>query len=383
MRKLFVAISKLVFNLLYRLYRLTGERERTVLFLSRQANIPSYDYITLAREFERRGWTAIIHVKKLSKRTALAYVGHVLREIRLLAHCRVAIVDRYDPIISLIDFKCESPDALAGSLHHEFPVEPVVIQLWHAFGAYKRFGYQSIGTREGHSREVADVFNVHRNYSWVVCSGEGCRRAFAEAFACPVERVVALNRPEYDELMEMAKHDRGAVDGKEGRLKVLMAPTLRKSKGSLHPFRELYEHREALEGAVDADFVWSFHPLEDGMPAPGNVSVQMRECNLVVTDYSSIVYEAFLLGKPVLFYTPDIEQYRKSPGLNSDPGELCPRLTACDEQALVKKLQGLAQDAHAYEWGDFERFCATAFDEDEGAQRVTSRIADFIESLVS
>lgn len=383
MRRLFVSISKLVFNLLYRLFGLSGKREHTILFLSRQANIPSYDFVKLAREFERRGWTAVIHVKKLTKRTALAYVGHVLREIRLLAHCEVAVVDRYDPIISLIDFKCESPDALAGSLHREFPVEPIVLQLWHAFGAYKKFGYQSVGTREGHSREVTDVFNIHRNYSWVVCSGEGCRQAFAEAFACPVDRVVALNRPEYDELVAIGKRDAKAAH-EDGPLKVLMAPTLRKSKGSAHPFRDLYVHREAFEAGVNADVTWSFHPLEDGMPAPGNVSTQLRECDVVVTDYSSIVYEAYLLGKKVLFYTPDLEAYRSSPGLNSDPGKLCPQLVLQDEESLTTCLNELAAGG-SYPQAALEVFCNPAFGKDASDSRtVASRIADFVEEkLVS
>ncbi|MBP3866403.1 MAG: hypothetical protein J6D25_01150, partial [Eggerthellaceae bacterium] len=47
------------------------------------------------------------------------------------------------------------------------------------------------------------------NYSWVVCSGEQCRPAFAEAFSCPVERVVALDRPEYDELTSMVQQRPG------------------------------------------------------------------------------------------------------------------------------------------------------------------------------
>ena len=448
MRRVFVAVSKFVFNLLYKLFSLKGRREHVILFLSRQANIPSYDYVTLAREFERRGWTAVIHVKKLSKRTALSYVGHVLREIRLLARCQVAVVDRYDPILSLIDFKCESPDSAAGYLHHEFPVEPMVLQLWHAFGAYKKFGYQSVGTREGHTREVTDTFNIHRNYSWVVCSGEGCRQAFAEAFACPVDRVVALNRPEFDELALMADQpvdgafarsggtaawdaaphipgvrtgfkgtadvhgaasaespealsgdasgapergaapdsgpEAGAASGRGG-MKVLMAPTLRKSKASVHPFRELYERRDELEDSVDSLFEWSFHPLEDGLPAPGNVSSRLRVCDVVVTDYSSIVYEAFVLGKKVLFYTPDLQEYRRSPGLNSDPQLLCPSIVAHDEAELAGALKALAENPESYDRAALNTFCAKAFDigGEADVTPVHVRIADFVESQVN
>ena len=41
----------------------------------------------------------------------------------------------------------------------------------------------------------------------------------------------------------------------------------------------------------------------------------------VVTDYSAVAFEAAVASKKVLFYVPDIEEYRRSPGLNVDPLE--------------------------------------------------------------
>lgn len=345
MKRLFARLSKLVFNLLYKLACLAHpHRCEEVLFLSRQANDPSYDFKELAREFEERGWKARTHVRKLSRRSIILYTIHVLKEIVFLSQCKLVILDRYDPVVSLIDFKCEPvnpDDRREGIAHYEFPVEPVVIQIWHAFGAFKKFGYQSMGTAEGHVKEAFESFCIHRNYSWIICSGEGCKEAFAEAFSYPIERIVVARRPEYDKLMRLREELDRKDEPKKERQTVLFAPTLRKSDESEHPFRDLYENRVSLEKELDADLVWSFHPLESGLPAPGDVSEALLEADIVVTDYSSIVYEAYLLGKRAMFYVPDIEHYRKSPGLTTDPLIASPDLVALSERALVSNLQAV------------------------------------------
>lgn len=382
-KRVFVSIAKLAFNLEYRHASRKHQRENLVVFLSRRTNTPSYDYEALAREFESRGWQSVMHLKKVSKRTLAPYVKHVFGELNLLARCRVAVLDRYDPVISLLDLECDTIPPTSAGLNHEFPTTPLVLQLWHAFGAYKKFGYQSTDTTEGHSSEFTDMFNIHRNYSWIVCSGEQCRPAYAEAFSYPVERIVALNRPEYDELVDIsAEFNTSAKRDPQQKTKVLMAPTLRYNKASAHPFRKLYEQRDAFEQGIDAVISWSFHPLEMKLPAPGNVSDALVETDIVVTDYSSIVYEAYALGKMVLFYVPDIDEYRLSPGLNADPTALAPGICYRDAEALSQALNQLADSFERYPHEQLETFAASAFDIEKATEKATTKIVDFcIEQL--
>ena len=379
--------ARAVFNACYRVMR-KHDRADEAVFISRQTNEPRYDYATLAAEFQERGWKTTMHLKKVGMRNLASYAGHVLTEIRLLGRCKVAVVDRYDPVISLIDFECDegTPAPNTASLstenpncaNRDFPKKPVVIQLWHAFGAFKKFAYQTINMPEGHTPDFLRDWRIHHNYSWVVCSGEGARPAFAEAFSYPVDRVVPLNRPEYDELVELRESLSGArASSQHGRLRVLMAPTLRRSNEVPHPQRDLYACRTAFEDALDADVVWAFHPLEEGLPAPGNVSNELLECDVVVTDYSSLAYEAYLLGKKLLFYIPDIESYRATPGLNRDPLELAPSLCALDEGELVVRLQMLGDDPSTYPQDQLDRFIGRAFDAPDSGT-VAARIVDFL-----
>ena len=388
MKAAVIGIAKAGLNLAYRVRRKTQRRDEAV-FLSRQTDHPSYDFAQVAHALEERGWQVTMHLKKVSARNLPAYTLHVWREIGLLGRCKAVVLDRYDPVVSLIDFECEpfTPACSHEAVNTDFPVKPVVVQLWHAFGAFKKFGFQSNDTPEGHTTEFMKRWRIHRNNTYVVCSGEACRPAYAEAFACPVERVVVFDRPERDEIAEIAAtrtHERAERNATSDTPKrILMAPTLRIGAVSQHPFKDLYEHRAAFEEKVgaNAQFTWSFHPLDSGLPAPGNISAALVEADFVVTDYSSIAYEAYLLGVPVVFYMPDLQEYRVSPGLNADPAALGPGICTHDENELATLLARVCADPAAYPTTDLEAFAASAFDAPSPAHAGTTaaeRLADFI-----
>lgn len=379
-KRALVTIAKLVLNAEYKLLSINRRREHFVVFLSRQTNIPSYDFEALAHEFEHRGWATKMHLKKVTRRTLGPYIAHVLKEVQLLARCEIVVMDRYDPVVSLLNFECdrdENPSPVSQNV--EYPTKPLIMQIWHAFGAFKKFGYQSTDTQEGHTSEFSDIFNIHRNYSWIVCSGEGCRPAYAEAFSYPIERIAPLNRPEFDELLELKAHHKTTPDQQNGKhgSTILMAPTLRKNKNSAHPFRELYKQRISFEESVNAKLTWSFHPLEEKLPAPGNVSSALVECDIVVTDYSSIAYEAYALGKKVLFYIPDIDEYRRSPGLNADPLLLSPEICATTRSDLIKLLNKYSSKPDDYPTNALNSFASSAFDPPTNTNSVASQIVDF------
>ena len=369
-------------NGIYRRQCKRHARRPLALFLSRQTDEPSYDYRQLAAQVEQLGWETAMLVRKVRLRNLPAYCVHVLKQLKLMAQARAVVIDRYDPVISLLDLECEaSPAADAGSSatgiapYRSFPTAPVVVQVWHAFGSYKYFGFQSIDTPEGHSTSFFDEWRIHRNCSWIVCSGEANRGPFAQAFNVPVERVVCAARPEYFELKAM-RDARGDAPGKE-RTQVLVAPTLRYDADSPHPLRDLEQHRQEIEQASGVRTSWSFHPLEQNQDAPGNVSQLLMDADIVVTDYSSIVYEAYLLETPVLFYVADIEAFRTSPGLNIDPTHTCPGLCArtLDElTALIARVR--TDEGRAWALEQLESFACGAFADDPDPQALASLVVN-------
>lgn len=356
-------VSRAAFNGLYHLFGLFGRRDE-VLFVSRKSSEPSYDYVECGKAFSAQGYEPVYLSQHFKKSSVLAYAGLVLRELYHLARCRACVIDRYDPVISLLDFTCE-PTELRDALHLEFPSEPIVIQLWHAFGAFKKFGYQALDIAEGHPSDEAALFRIHRNNSWVICSGEGARKAFAEAFACPIERVLLLGRPEYRKLSDMRGATRSAKVGKSGvagaKCTVLFAPTIRKYDKAADPFADLRDRADQVFQSSKYEVVWSAHPLTAGKDAGGDVPTGLIDADIVITDYSSIVYETYLLGKMVGFYTPDIAHYRSSPGLNADPALLSPGITASSPGELADLLEQWSTDYETYPHDELERFVGDSF----------------------
>jgi hypothetical protein len=370
---LFVHAARIVFKVLYALFCLRP-RQNIVLFLSRQTNVPSYDFKVLGDVYQERGYKPVYQVKKLSKRTVPSYAVHVIKEIYYLARCQLCFLDRYDPVVCLLDFECEPVVNKQEGLHFEFPQVPKIVQLWHAFGAYKSFGYQSKDTSEGLSSKSLKAFKVHRNYSWIVCTGESARVAFAEAFAYPLERVLNLGRPEYQLLANPeAPPQKSNADAPT----ILFAPTLRYAKNVAHPFHVLHDQHHELFETLPARLVWAFHPLENGTDATGVQHQMLSQADYIVTDYSSVVYEAFLLKKKVLFFVPDIEAFKISPGLNIDPEQVAPEIIAKQSSELYGMLASFVAGESAYPQGALDSFVGDTF----AAEPTLGSLLDFVPKL--
>ncbi|MFR3386223.1 MAG: CDP-glycerol glycerophosphotransferase family protein [Lachnospiraceae bacterium] len=61
---------------------------------------------------------------------------------------------------------------LASVLNHKKDLR--IVQMWHAMGALKKFGYAALGNEEGKNPEISKILQMHRNYDYVICSSENC-----------------------------------------------------------------------------------------------------------------------------------------------------------------------------------------------------------------
>ncbi len=374
-RSISITILGAMLNALYRICDVFYSRQDLVLFVSRQSNEISLDYQCLGKEYERRNFLTSYLVKTLDREHIFAYIIHVLKEIKQLAKCRICVLDGYDPVVSLLNFQCEDVDQATSKrnegLYLEYPSKPVVLQLWHAFGAFKKFGFQAIGTDEGRSEQDAKQLKMHRNYSWIFCTGEACRKPFSEAFRYPIERILVFGRPEQDVLLRKASELRMFKNSQQ-RSKILFAPTLRRKNSLNSPFRCLYQEDEWKTLERYAEVNWAFHPVESKESTAENTRQLLLKSDYVVTDYSSIVYEAYLLNKKVIFYVPDIELYSKSPGLNVDLLSL-KGIVFKEEEQLLTGLLDFVKGSREYPYETLEKFARDRCDKTTG---VCLRIVD-------
>ena len=205
-----------------------------------------------------------------------------------------------------------------------------VVQVWHAASALKRFGLDAPG-----SLRPAERLYLHRHYDYVVASSDFAREPYAAAFGVPPERVVPTGIPRSDFFADpgaMARVRERLLDRfpeVRGRTVVLYAPT----------FRGRGRHRTAthaldgpsLRAALPPDhvLVLKAHPNLDPALTPTagfdlvvgpdvGINELFTITDILVTDYSSSIFEWATLGRPLILFVPDLDTYRTSPGLYLD-----------------------------------------------------------------
>ncbi len=75
-----------------------------------------------------------------------------------------------------------------------------------------------------------------------------------------------------------------------------------------------------------------------------DLSAYLHLCSALITDYSSVAFDFMLLNRPILYYVPDLDQYRSERGLYFSPEEMMPgpHLKSADE--LYEAVEGLRLD---------------------------------------
>lgn len=220
--------------------------------------------------------------------------------------------------------------------------ETKVIQLWHACGCYKKFGYD---TEDDIPRNYHGA-NVYRNTDLVTVSGEAAVKPFSSAMRLPESciRATGVSRTDlyFMDSWKKACTERFYRKYPEatGKKLVLWAPTFRGNAGlpeviplnlaalqkelgeeyyvlaSMHPHMVKDIDKNERNSIRDEERYIACLPTEQLYPVT----------EVLIADYSSLIYEYLLSGKPVVLYVPDLSEYRAARGFYMDiseiPGEI-------------------------------------------------------------
>ena len=208
-----------------------------------------------------------------------------------------------------------------------------VIQVWHAEGAYKRFGHAARGASTRADGALRTL--IHRGYDAALVSSEGVRPAYAEAFKLPVERVYAVGPlhgawlARETQVAARATALREQYPVLEGRRVLLFAPTFR-GRG-ISRRSALAISPDAIAAALPSDWIVLIkaHPLvpiTDTATHPSCLIVDRRTpvedlfpvADALFTDYSSSVFLWALMARPLLLAIDDNAEYSQDPGLFAD-----------------------------------------------------------------
>lgn len=203
-----------------------------------------------------------------------------------------------------------------------FRKEAVITQLWHAEGAFKKFGLDIDQPEEIRKLELEGC----KKLSCVVCSSESVVGIYAGAFGISEYKVLPLGsaRSDYffrslNEEKLRARFDKRYPDCR-GKKLVLYAPTFRDDPADDEKLLESFDTRAFNErfGGEYALLI-RLHPqvhtdpgrLEGAVNVSGyeNVNELVRLTDVLITDYSSICMDFALTEKPIYFYAFDFDKY--------------------------------------------------------------------------
>ncbi len=243
------------------------------------------------------------------------------------------------------------------------------VQVWHAAGAFKKFGHAVLDKGFGADRDLVRHVRIHSNYSLALVSSASVAPRYAEAFDQPVELFCAeLGLPRTDLFGDPERQARALARIREtyhlppGKRVVLYAPTFRGTSaraaryaGSLDldlVHRELGDDHVVLlklhpyvRSGVVLDPAWADRVI-DASDDP-DVNELMLVSDVLVTDWSSVIYEFSLLGRPIHFLIPDDDGYDAERGAWLDPHEVGPVSRTTTE--LVARLRDPDQDTSRVE----------------------------------
>lgn len=327
-----LGMGKAVLRGIYAVHKLAPVKPRRVSIISRQSDTPSLDIRLLKRELEKDGAAEVRVLCRTLDGGLVRKAGYLLHmigpQMHAIATSKVVVLDSYCIAASILNHK--------PSLK--------VIQMWHAMGALKKFGKSILDQEEGSSRALAEAMDMHRGYDLILTSSEVCRPYFAEAFGYPEDAFWVQPLPRTDLLRDagyMAEKKEQILQQHpelRGKRVVLYAPTMRKTGEDADRPVEL---AAALRRAEDAVLVASPHPVVrkqyEALPAQlaqyGAVMLTeystlelLSVCDVFVSDYSAVIYEAAAAGKPIYLYAYDLDQYIANRGFYLDytsemPGE--------------------------------------------------------------
>ena len=354
-------------------------KRKRVSIISRESDNKTLDVAMLEAEFLKRGVKVTVLSKLLTKDKslkAIGYAGHVLRQEAAILASDAVILDTYCIPASMIPHRKGT----------------IVIQMWHALGAIKKFGWQTVGKEGGSSEKVARLMKMHRGYDYVVSPSDITAEYFCEAFRSEPSKIVKYGLPRIDYVKSAAagsRHDelRRRILSKypqlnNGKKTVLYAPTFRKGKAV---------DVKSLVDAFDAEkfnFVIKLHPLyrgDSGEMPEGCANTIYDEgfssydwlsvADIIISDYSSFVIESTLADKPLYIYAYDLEDYEANTGLNID---------FAAEPVAPYVFRDADELAAAAAKDDYDFNALHAFRDryiDINTENCTAALADFIVSL--
>lgn len=317
---------------LYRIHARRPVRKNRILFADAHCDEVPYSMRAMYRHLSGNSACEVIaccaDYQKLSPMRLLSVMNRFMKEYAQASH--VFLCDNFLPAAS-----CKKKQ------------ETCVTQLWHAGGILKKYGYDAEDDIPSFYRS-----NVFANYDYLTVSAKICIPVYVRAMRQPPGVVHASGLSRTDDFFDPAyrgqceKTFRMRHPDAAGKKILLWAPTFR-GKASRPKLVGEEAVRIAERRLGDGwKVIVKAHPHLDAKRPVSNSPMPTEQllplADVLVTDYSSVIFDYVLLEKPLALFVPDLEEYQKTRGFYIDLAEIPAPLTT-DADGLFQAVCGLQE----------------------------------------
>lgn len=261
---------------------------------------------------------------------------------------------------------------------NDYDPDVKLIQLWHACGAFKSVGFERLGAKGA----PGFMTRAHKSYTHVLVSSDVSADHNAEAFALPRDRFypVGIARTDvfFDEGYKARTREKVYEQYpvlKKAKQVIIYAPTFRGNgaKTAFFPMQLInFEMFGPYLVEHDGVMIVKMHPfVKERIEIPEkyadrfidatdypDINELLMVSDLLITDYSSVIYEMALLRKPMIFFAFDLKSYTASRGFyesyeDTVPGKIVTTLRGLimaleDEDYEFEKMEGFLKKNFKY-----------------------------------
>ena len=337
---------KVYFPKVYSSYCTEPVQENKVLFLEMRFTQLSNSFELIYKALEESGEydlkCSYVQFNFIRGREFTQRVNEMLKE---LATAKYVFVDDASLILSSIPLRKET----------------VAINLWHACGAFKKFGRSTAELKFGSSAATLDKYPNYGNLTHVTVSSPEVIWAYEEAMHLPkgIVKATGVSRTDqfYDkEFVESRKQKLYEImpEAKDKKV-ILYAPTFRGHVATASSPDRIDFERFCRELGNEYVIVCKHHPFVKNPPIIPEelqhfardltkyLSIEDLLCcaDICISDYSSLVFEYSLFEKPMIFYAYDYDNYCDWRGFYYDYSEFTPGPVVQTEDELLNSIKNI------------------------------------------
>lgn len=275
-----------------------------------------------------------------------------IKMIWLVSKQEFVFIDDYAPLFKFINLSKKTK----------------LIQVWHAGVGFKSVGYARFGFAG------PEPYNsCHRKYDYAIVGSKALIPVYQEVFGIENKKILPYGVPRLDNYLD-EKHIAKAKEEVYERYSILkdkkvilFAPTYRGNgqRKAYYPYEKLdLEEIYNLCNEKDYMFVIKMHPfIKEKIIIPEEYSNKIIDASdyqdindllyitdILITDYSSNIYDYSLLNRPIILYAFDLDCYQlkdnsiQRPVKKYAPGKVCERFsevieTIKNEDFCLEKLK--------------------------------------------